>query len=612
MRKAAFWTAFAAATSMVALAVSTMPAVGQQTGPESLLPPGFGAPPPPPAPAPSPAPGTSSPAPSPASPGTPPPPASGPSIPGPTSVTPPAPAPAPADDEEVDPEDLEIQFDVPPDERRSLDQIGFLSAQEGGLPANAFGRTGGAFLDGLVRRTRGPLMSRWGTIMARRALVSRTDTPINVNGADWAASRAWLLLRMGETVGARTLIQQVDSADYTDRLYEVAMPVFMAAADPAGLCSVADPAAQALKSDAWRTARAICAGIAGDQGRARALLTETRRGGWASGIDYLLAQKIIGAGFNGRRAVTIQWDDVQGLNAWRYGLAVATGVEPPARMYDGYGRQVAGWRVLSAALPVASRIQASDHAAALGTMSNAAMVDLYSQAYGDGEIGDDIGARVSQLETAYTGGTEAARMNAMRSLWSRSDGDIGYSMLVLTARSAALMRPSDALSEDTDNLIAAMMTTGLDTQALRWRDVVGSGSLGWALLAVGAPQPVFDVDASAIESFGETNISEGNVKAQLLAAGLAGLGRLSAEEMQESDTLLGTAFNRTNNWTRAISAAARRGEPGTVALLAAAGLQGSSWTEMPAFQLYHVVRALSAVGMEAEARMIAAEAVTRA
>ena len=615
MRKAALWTALVTATGMGAIALSTVPAVGQQQGPESLLPPGFGSPPPPPAPTPAtPAP----PAPSrPAQSGTPlPPPPPAPPPPSAQPLEPAAPAPsqpAPSEDEEVeDAEELVIKFDVPPAERRSLGQIGFLTEAEGGLAANAFGNTGGVFLDGLVRRTRGPLLSRWGTIMARRALISRTDTPRNVNGADWVASRAWLLLRMGETVGARTLIEQVDNADYTDRLYQVAMPVFMASADPAGLCPIADSAAQALKSKEWRTARAICAGLAGDQGRASALLTEVRRRGWASGIDYLLATKIIGAGFNGRRAVTIQWDEVQGLNAWRYGLAVATGVEPPSTMYNGYGRQVAGWRVLSAALPLASRIQASDHAAALGTLSNAAMVDLYSQALGDDEVGDDVAARVSRLESAYAGRTEKTRMDALRDIWGRGEGDVGYSMLVLTARASALIRPTDKLSADADRLIAAMMTAGLDTQAVRWSGQVGEGSLGWALLAVGAPQSPFGVDAGAIESFGGNYSENDGAKAKLLAAGLAGLGRLSQAEQNDVAQRLDIQLNAANNWSRAIDAAAERGEPGTVALLAAAGLQGPGWSVMPAFQLYHIVAALRQVGMEAEARMIAAEAVTRA
>lgn len=610
MRKVALWTALATASGMALLAASTMPALGQQQGPESLLPPGFGSPPPPPPPAPTPSAGGTAPgSATPATPGTPAPPAAPLSL-GPPSLVPPE--PEPTDEDELDPEDLEVRYDVPPAQRRSLDRIGFIDENEGGLAANAFGSTGGAFLNGLVRRTRGPLISRWGTIMARRALVSRTDTPINVGGADWVAARAWLLLRMGETLGARTLIQQIDADDYSDRLFEVAMPVFMASADPAGLCPLAESAVRALASNDWRTARAICAGLAGEQGRANALLTEVRRRGDASGIDYLLTQKIIGAGFNGRRAVTIEWDDVDGLNAWRYGLAVATGVEPPAAMYNGYGRQVSGWRVLSAALPLSSRIQAADRAGALGTISNAAMVDLYSQAYGDDDAGGEIAARSSRLETAYAGENQAARLGALREIWSRGEGDIAYSMLVLTARAAALVNPSSEHVDDAGNLIAAMMTAGLDTQAVRWRSIVGEGSLGWALLALGSPQPGFDIDAGGIDSFADADNSPNDVKTKLLTAGLAGLGRLSADDRGDAEEALGISLSRANNWTRAIEGAARRREPGTVALLAAAGLQGSSWTEMPAFQLYYIVRSLREVGMEAEARMIAAEAVTRA
>jgi hypothetical protein len=61
----------------------------------------------------------------------------------------------------------------------------------------------------------------------------------------------------------------------------------------------------------------------------------------------------------------------------------------------------------------------------------------------------------------------------------------------------------------------------------------------------------------------------------------------------------------------AIADAARRGEQGTVALLAAAGMQTTSWNRMPPEHLYHIVAALHRVGLNPEARMIAAEAIMR-
>jgi hypothetical protein len=44
--------------------------------------------------------------------------------------------------------------------------------------------------------------------------------------------------------------------------------------------------------------------------------------------------------------------------------------------------------------------------------------------------------------------------------------------------------------------------------------------------------------------------------------------------------------------------------------MAVAGMQAPSWASVPAHHLYYIVRSLRQVGLEAEARMIAAEAVT--
>ena len=59
-------------------------------------------------------------------------------------------------------------------------------------------------------------------------------------------------------------------------------------------------------------------------------------------------------------------------------------------------------------------------------------------------------------------------------------------------------------------------------------------------------------------------------------------------------------------------AAAAAGNDGLVTLLVGLGMQGNDWSAMTPRQLYHVVAALRTVGRQAEARMIAAEAVSRA
>ena len=218
----------------------TLPVVAQQA-PESLLPPGFGDAPETPAPQPArPAPPTT------------------PGAPAPAPGTPAAPAPVPmvqpldpaltaalsqeadnAAEDELTPEEIaaeKAKYDLPDSARRSLDRIGPLTPQTRGFEPDAFGHESGKYLATLMQRTHAPIVSRWASILLRRALLSATDTPRDIDGADWAAERAWLLLRMGEADSARMVVQSVDPDRYSPRLYAVAMETYLATADPAGLC----------------------------------------------------------------------------------------------------------------------------------------------------------------------------------------------------------------------------------------------------------------------------------------------------------------------------------------------------------------------------------------
>jgi hypothetical protein len=590
------------ATAGLAALVYALPVSGQQ-GPESLLPPGFNDPPPPPA-RPTPPPPNAS--------------AAGPSqgTPSPSSSSSPGtPAARPTDtdkdDEDEDKEAEEVRYDVPPTARRSLNAIGLFTDAYGGFPANAFGAMDGQFLMQVLQRTDGPLASRWGTIMARRMLASRTATPRNVNGADWTAERSWLLLRMGDAVVARQLVQQVDSDRYTKRLYQVAMPVFLANADLSGMCPLAENGARQTDDASWKMAQPICASLSGEQGRATALLNQARARGWMKGTDYLLGEKAVGAGVEGRRSVKIEWENVQGFTTWRHGVGQATGTEPPQRLYDEAGRQVDGWvaQVPTASIP--TRMRAVTGAATLGVLSNRAMVDIYSIAFEDAEAPADAKARAELLRTAYVGNGDAAKVAAMANIWNgAADPKDRNAMLVLTARAAALIAPSEDLASSADGLIASMLSAGFDDQAVRWASVVDPGTLGWALLATAAPGWRGTITAGELGDFRGNDDSSDYRKSKFLLAGLAGLGRLNAEAISDFSETLEFNVRKQTQWSRAIEAAATRGESGTVVLLAAAALQGSGWQDIPPHHLYHIVRSLKAVGLDAEARMIAAEAVS--
>ena len=507
---------------------------------------------------------------------------------------------------------MQPQYRLSAGEKRSMAEIGLLTPEYNGLPNDAFGQEGGQYLTNLIRNLNGPIISRWGSILLRRTLLSKVVSPENVNPADWTAERAWRLLLMGEADAARSLVMKVDGGNYTPRLYEVAMQAHLATADPAGICPLVDGGARVSDAPTWKMFRPICASLAGEQSRATSLLQQARRDKAATGIDYLLAEKTIGAGFEGRRAVSILWDDIEFFNNWRFGLGAATGVEPPDRLYAKAGRHVQGWRVRAPMLSIDSRMKAADIAAAIGVVSNQAMVDLYSAAYDDPETGDDRRALASVLRQAYTNDTAESRLAAMHDLWDRSKGTLTrYSAKILTARAAAKIPPAEALGEQSGDLIASMLAAGLDRSAVRWADIVDPGSDGWALLVVASPNKNVSVSSDALDDFGDNDTGGERLRSKFLLAAIAGLGRADQQTINDFASDLELDLGRSTRWTRAIQSAARRGQQGTVALLAAVGMQGRNWKAMSPLHLYHIVQSLKRVGLEAEARMIAAEALSR-
>ena len=573
--------------------VFSLPALGQQ-GPESLLPEGFGDP------APLPTPVTARPAPN-----------SSASPVGATSANSVAEDESETEEEDTEEPELAIRFDVPPSARQSLNDIGILSEASGGFPANSFGRVDGAFLNQILKRTTGPIASRWGAIMARRLLASRTMTPTGVNGADWTAERAWLLLRMGDSVVARNLVQQVDGADYTKRLHEVAMQAYLANGDLAGMCPITESGVRLVNNGRWKMTRAICASLAGEQGSATAFINQGRYQGWVRGVDYFLAEKAVGAGMNGRRSVKIEWENVEGMNPWRFGLSAAVGLEPPESLFADTGRQVDGWRVQLPMFSPTIRVKYASNAAALGILSNRNMVDLYAQLLDDPDAPDAARLQAESLGDAYTASGEDAKVAAMTSLWTTAAAGADYhASLVMTARAAALIVPDTDHRAEADRLIASMLTAGLDRSAARWMDIVADGSLGWALVTLATPGRVTAADYGSLDDFFGNDDSTDGHKSRLLLAGLSGLGRIETDARADFASDLKVNISRQTAWSKAITAAAKRGEQGTVALMAVAALQAPSWSAVPANHLYYIVRSLRQVGLEAEARMIAAEAVT--
>ena len=500
---------------------------------------------------------------------------------------------------------LRPRYDIPPAARRATTRVGVIGDGEGGLPVASLARQPAALVRAALAGTNQSLVSRWGHILLRRALASRLAAPEGMDPVEFAALRARALNAIGEHAAARALVQDVDTQEYSNALTDAAIDAHLGTSDILGAC----PAVRLSDSrddGQWRLLAAICNAYAGDETRAGNDLRRAMNSGAVPRIDALLAQRYAGAAGQGRRAVNIEWDEVEELTPWRFALANALGEPVPDGLLENAGPYYRRSAAITPALTGVQRVAGADVAAAEGILSARAMVDLYSQIYAEQGLEGEAADRAAQLREAYVAADPAARLAAIRNVWG---GGEEYGRYVLTAYAAARLDPLGDFEEDAGALLASMLTAGLERDALRWANVVDDGSEGWALLMLARPGGAGQASDGDLSTFvGDHS----QAKSRMLLAGLAGLGRVAEDEIEEYSGRLGVDLNRRTRWSRAIDAAAQAGNPTLVAMLAGLGMQGSSWDRMTALHLFHIVRALNATGLEAEARMIAAEAVARA
>ncbi|QYJ08418.1 hypothetical protein [Qipengyuania flava] len=506
---------------------------------------------------------------------------------------------------------LKPTYDIPPAARRSTERVGLLGSAEGGLPSGSLARQPAALVRAVLEGTTQPMVSRWGHILLRRALASRLQAPEGMSAVEFATLRTRVLNTMGEAVVARALVQDVDTGNYSPALANEAVTAYIATGDIVGACPSVRLVDTGREDTIWEMLSGICNAYAGEETRAqndlRRLLGRTED----DRIDVLLAQRFAGSAGRGRRAVTIEWDGTSGLTPWRYSLANALGEPIPEDLLEDAGPDLLRTSPFFPALSPIQRAPGADLAASGGILSASAMVDLYSQIFAEESAEGEAAVRASRLREAYVGSNPEARLEAIRDIWA-GDEATAYGRMVLTAYAAARMPVDSAYSGDAAGLIASMLAAGLDRDAMRWASALDAGSLGWGLLAVADPDRANAVTDGELDQFSDNDDSAGQRKSQMLLAGLAGLGRVESSEIAEYSQRLSVNLAAQTRWTQLITRAAEVDNRALVAMLAGLGMQGSSWDRMTPRHLYHIVSALRRVGLEAEARMIAAEAVARA
>jgi hypothetical protein len=459
-----------------------------------------------------------------------------------------------------------------------------------------------------------PLASRWLHIALRNALLAKVSAPANVNPVDWAAERSWLLLRMGEADAARMLVAGVDTDLYTPKMVQVAVQSALATGDTAGLCPLEDGISK-YDPNIRSLVQAMCAALAGEPEFAASQIDDARRRGRIGGIDLALAEKVVGAAGSGR-ATTIEWDPVDSLTAWRFGLATATGMSPPDRLLNSASTQLRAFQARSPLLTPQQRLGSALIATGIGVFSSQSLLDLYSAVY-DSTDPDELSTTDAwQVRLAFVGKDADTRIAAIRRVLAiGKDGLQKEAARALAARAATLVTPDAKLAKDAPELISAMLAGGYDEAAAQWINVIGrmddaDSDRCWAMLALGAPD-IANVGTSRVNAFIRRDKTEGRQRSALLVAGLAGLGRIDTNAANSLNRRYGLGLGRQSSWTHMIDAAAGRGQAGTVLVMAGTAFQTPQFDRLPSAHMYHAVTGLKRTGQDFTARMIAAEALSR-
>ncbi len=479
----------------------------------------------------------------------------------------------------------------------------------GGFGDAAFAGSDRRFVTGLLHRLTMPGASRWSHIFLRRALLTAAPTAAS-NGI---ADRARVLFAMGEIDAAKALVDNLPPDRMTPLLIRIIGQIDLAAGDVPGLCPIADVGGAVSTDPLWKLATAMCAAIIGDDVGAASGFDRLHHG-VVDPFDLQLGERIAAISLGRGRAANLDWSSVRTLTPYRFGVAAAAGVAIPLPLLTDLAATTGGtswgWVLRAPGQSAEARAAALGAAATLGIASAEDLVGGIAAASAGLDRSALDAAPAGRLRDAYAAPTTAARAAALRSIVADAGEGGRYAALIETGVAAARLPVDRSLAADAPNLIAAMLAVGIEERAARWWPVVAAGDdapsrAAWALLAVGANGgiPVSPAQFSAWAK----DVSPH--RAALFLAALDGLGSARGAAWDRARGEMGLA-PLVNSWTRAIDTAGSARRTGEIAVLAATGLQ-TNWHSVPPAHLRHIVAAWVAAGRGHEARMLAAEAVTR-
>lgn len=506
------------------------------------------------------------------------------------------------------------------------DSAGALGPGDGGFGADLWRGADGARLMRLMERAPAAARSPAVRELLRRALASAAAPPPGAweHGA-FLAARLDALLRLGAFEEAE---RTAEAAGEAGALRPRAEAAFWRG-DLAAACALARAAARERAEPAWRRALALCQAIAGETETAALTLALLQDEAEEADLPWLrLAARLLGQ----IESADAIFDDGQGFAA-----SVAAGLLSGAEAARGLGPAAARAAALRVDLDMDTRLAAAERAAALGALAPRRLAEIYSEAAL--ETGEDAGdpegprARALFFQAAAAADSDARRAALLASLWTPAPDGPGFAPLArATAGTLRAIAPGPDLAWFAPAAIRAALAGGAAETAAAWYRALSAAADGgdaaaatarWRaflpVAALGAATGLPWTERSAAQWWGATpegpdapGAEERAARAERGFTVIDALGRpvgadgwaLFLDSPPASPTTLPNIGLRYG-----MRDAARAGRVGEALLLAALVLGEEGPARASPLALGAVLRTLRALGLESEARAVAAEAL---
>ena len=384
--------------------------------------------------------------------------------------------------------------------------------------------------DGHAARARAGRISRFATPSSPRRARRATSTPSTGSPSAPGCCCGWARPTPRGCSSPASIRDR-----FTPKMVQVAVQSALANADAAG----AVPARAGIRqyeSQIRPLVQAMCAALAGDADSASAQIDDARRHGRIGGIDLVAAAEGRRRRAATGRAATIDWDPVDSLTAWRFGLAAATGMAPPDRLMNAASPQL---RAFEARAPLLSPQQRLALGADRGGPRRVLVADAGRSLFGDLRFDRSratlpttdawqlrAGVRRQGRAGAARGDPQVLGVGKDRlqkegdAGAGRARGDAGRSR----SRSWRRTRPTSS-----PRCLPPATTAPRHAGSAQWSRMDDEDAdRCWAMLALGAPD-VADVGSGPDQQLHRRDKSRDKVRSALLVAGLAGLGRISTD-----------------------------------------------------------------------------------